>query len=143
MMSTNINSITNLDFYGVDYRYIFVGVTKGEAINLLKKHNLSEKKCIVMKCKKLFIMFIVYGQKNVKFLVTLRLKSMNSMTIRILNVVDINRIKISNKISFDEENYKYFIGYKYDDYKIRPFYVSFQAIYGSRKDFDEAAYVFF
>ena len=88
-------------------------------------------------------MFIVYRQKNLKFLVMFRLKSMNSMTIRILNVVDINRIKISNKISFDEENYKYFIRYKYDDYKIRPFYVSFQAIYGSRKDFDEAAYVFF
>ena len=65
------------------------------------------------------------------------------MTIRILNVVNINRIKISNKISFDEENYKYFIGYKDDDYKIRPFYLSFQAIYGPRKDFDEAAYVFF
>ena len=33
--------------------------------------------------------------------------------------MDIDNILISNKISFGEKNYKYFIGYMDDDYKIK------------------------
>ena len=37
-----------------------------------------------------------------------------------LKVVDIEKVLVSNKISFDEENYKYFIGYLHNDDKVKP-----------------------
>ena len=40
-----------------------------------------------------------------------------------LKDVDINNVVVSNKISSDEKNYKYFIGYLYDDYKIKPLHI--------------------
>ena len=37
-----------------------------------------------------------------------------------LDDVNINNILVSNKIFSDEKNYKYFTGYLYDDYEIKP-----------------------
>ena len=34
--------------------------------------------------------------------------------------VDIKKVLVSNKISFRENNYKYFIGYFYNDSKVKP-----------------------
>ena len=39
--------------------------------------------------------------------------------------VDINNILVSSKISFGEKNCKYFIGYMYDDYRIKPLHIMF------------------
>ena len=33
---------------------------------------------------------------------------------------DIEKVLVSNKISFGEKNYKYFNGYLYDDHKVKP-----------------------
>ena len=38
-----------------------------------------------------------------------------------LGDVDIENVLVSNKISFDEKNYKDFVGYLCDNYKIMPF----------------------
>ena len=35
-----------------------------------------------------------------------------------LKDVDIEKVLVSNKISFGEKNYKYFIGYLYNDHKV-------------------------
>ena len=50
--------------------------------------------------------------------------------------MDIDKILISNKISFGEKNYKYFIGYTDDDYKIKPLQIlpktsAYEKIYDS------------
>ena len=37
-----------------------------------------------------------------------------------LEDVDIENVLVSNKVSFGEKNYKYFIGYLYDDKKTKP-----------------------
>ena len=37
--------------------------------------------------------------------------------------VDIEKVLVSKKISFGEKNYKYFIGYLYDNYKVKPLYI--------------------
>ena len=37
--------------------------------------------------------------------------------------VDIEKVLVSNKISFGEKNYKYFIGYLYDNHKDKPLYI--------------------
>ena len=51
--------------------------------------------------------------------------------------IDINKIVVSNKVSFGKEGFKYFIGYK--DAKIR-FLLKMNAY---KKDFDKTKYVFF
>ena len=59
-------------------------------------------------------------------LVILTLKNINFTEIQFfLNDVDIYNIIISKKISFTKKkkNYKYFIGYRDDDYKIKPFHL--------------------
>ena len=38
----------------------------------------------------------------------------------LLRNVDIEKVLVSNKIPFDEKNYKYFIGYLCDNHKVRP-----------------------
>ena len=37
-----------------------------------------------------------------------------------LKDVDIEKVLVSNKIYFDEKNYKYFSGYLYNDNKVNP-----------------------
>ena len=37
--------------------------------------------------------------------------------------VDIDNVLVSNKISSGEKNYKYFIGYLYDDFKVKPLHI--------------------
>ena len=37
--------------------------------------------------------------------------------------IDIEKVLISNKISFGEENYKYFTGYLYKDHKVKPLHL--------------------
>ena len=54
------------------------------------------------------------------------MKNINFTAMKVLffkKVVDINKVLVCNKISSGQANYKYFIGYLYDDYKIRPLYV--------------------
>ena len=41
----------------------------------------------------------------------------------VLEDVDIDNTLVSNKISSGEKNYKYFIGYLYDDYKTKPLHI--------------------
>ena len=40
-----------------------------------------------------------------------------------LKDVDIEKVLVSNKISFGEKNYKYFIGYLYNDNKVKPLHI--------------------
>ena len=40
-----------------------------------------------------------------------------------LKDVEIEKVLVSNKISFGEKNYKYFIGYLYNDNKVRPLHI--------------------
>ena len=42
-----------------------------------------------------------------------------------LGDVDIEKVVLSNKISFDEKNYKYFIGYLYNGNKVKPLNIMF------------------
>ena len=37
--------------------------------------------------------------------------------------VDIEKVLVSNKITFGEKNYKYFIGYLYDNHKDKPLHI--------------------
>ena len=45
------------------------------------------------------------------------------MTPIYLKNVDIKKVLVSNKISFGEKNYKYFIGQFYDNHKVTPSHI--------------------
>ena len=49
--------------------------------------------------------------------------------------IDINKIVVSNKVSFGKKGFKYFIGYK--DAKIRPLCIFLPKMSAYRRDFDE------
>ena len=40
-----------------------------------------------------------------------------------LKAVDIEKVLVSNKISFGTKNYEYFIGYLYNDHKVKPLHI--------------------
>ena len=61
----------------------------------------------------------------------MKLKEINSVAIK-----NINNVSVSNNISSGEKNYKYFIGYLYDDYKIEPLYIMLSKTSAYVKSYD-------
>ena len=61
---------------------------------------------------------------KIRFLTTIRLPQdcHNKIPVH-LRDVDIEKVLVSNKISFGKRNYKYFIGYLYNNYKIKPLHI--------------------
>ena len=75
----------------------------------------------------------------------LKSKSKNSTNIKYLfqkQNIDIDKVIVSNKVSFGENGFKYFIGYK-DDNKIRPLCIYLPKMSAYRKNFDETKYMSF
>ena len=59
-----------------------------------------------------------------------------------LNNIDINKIKVSNKFSFDKQDFKYFIGYK-DNKEIRPLCIFFPEMSLCKRYFDKTNCTYF
>ena len=53
-----------------------------------------------------------------------------------INNIDINKIVVSNKVSFGKKDFKYLIGYK-DAKIVRPLCISLPKMSGYRRDFDK------
>ena len=56
--------------------------------------------------------------------------------------IDINKIVVSNKFSFDKNDFKYFIGYK-DSKKVRPLRILLPIMSAYRRNFDDTKYMSF
>ena len=56
--------------------------------------------------------------------------------------IDINKIVVSNKFSFDKNDFKYFIGYK-DSKKVRPLCILLPKMSAYRRNFDDTKYMSF
>ena len=54
-----------------------------------------------------------------------------------LRDVDIQKVLVSNKISFGEKKYKHFIGYLHNDYKIKPLHIMLLKTSACVKGYDE------
>ena len=50
---------------------------------------------------------------------------------------------MSNNISSGQKNYKYFVGYLYDDYKIKPFLMMFPKTNTYVKSYGETKWIYF
>ena len=53
-----------------------------------------------------------------------------------LRDVDIKKALVTNKISFGGKNYKYFIGYLYDNHKVKPLHIMLPKSTTCVKSFD-------
>ena len=51
--------------------------------------------------------------------------------------VDIEKVLVSNKISFGEKNYKYLIGYLYDNHKVKPLHLMLPETTAYVKSYDK------
>ena len=91
MMSMNLSDIAILNIKGSDYRCIISLISQNEAINLMQNANFNQKKRNIIKHKKSVIIFKFYHHKTPIF----------------LGDVDIEKVLVSNKISFGEKNYKH------------------------------------
>ena len=62
-----------------------------------------------------------------------------------ISVFDVNmdRIVVSNRISFGKKSFEYFIGYENDFEKVMPLFVMLPKMSAYRKDFDETKYMSF
>ena len=58
-----------------------------------------------------------------------------------INNIGINKIVVSNMVSFGKKNFKYLIGYK-DANKNRPFCIFLPKMSSYRRDFDETKYIY-
>ena len=56
--------------------------------------------------------------------------------------IDINKIVVSNEVSFDKKGFKYFIGRK-DSKKVRPLCIFLPKMSAYRKDFSKIKYMSF
>ena len=50
--------------------------------------------------------------------------------------IDIKKVLVSSKISFSEKNYKYFIGYLYNDHKVKPLHIMLPKTSANVKSYD-------
>ena len=55
----------------------------------------------------------------------------------LLQDVDIEKVLVSNNISFGEKNYKYYIGYLYNNHKVKPLHIMLPKTSAYVKSYDE------
>ena len=120
MMSINLSDIVNLNIKGSDCRCIISLISKIEAINLMQNAYLTEKSGTLLNLKNLFS-YIKLGKEILTFDIIEIEKIFFYGNKTPIFWGDIEKVLLSNKISFDEKGYKYFIGYLFDDNKVKPF----------------------
>ena len=119
-MSINLSDIVNLNIKGSDCRCIISLISKIETINLMQNAYLTEKSGTLLNLKNLFS-YIKLGKEILTFDIIEIEKNFFYGNKTPIFWGDIEKVLLSNKISFDEKGYKYFIGYLFDDNKVKPF----------------------
>ena len=119
-MSINLSDIVNLNIKGSDCRCIISLISKIETINLMQNAYLTEKSGTLLNLKNLFS-YIKLGKEILTFDIIEIEKIFFYGNKTPMFWGDIEKVLLSNKISFDEKGYKYFIGYLFDDNKVKPF----------------------
>ena len=128
--------IMNLD-YLPGYLSVSYDYGKNEAINLMQNAQLTEKSRTLENIK---IYYRIYKWVN-KFKTFGDIEIVkNKFYFRknpiFLKDVDIEKVLVSNKISFVEKNYKYFIGCLYNDHKINPLHEMYPKTSAYVKSYD-------
>ena len=118
----NLSKIAILNVKSSDYCCIISRISKSEAINVLRNIDLTELKRNI---KQKFIIAYKNAERNFNIwrYWNWKNKFYRHKSPIFLKDVDIEKVLPSNKISFGEENYKYFIYYLYNDRKVKPLHL--------------------
>ena len=120
-MSNSLGDIAISNIKGVDYRCIISGIDKSEAINLMLNIDLTEKTRILYDILwhiKIGKEILTFGDIEIEKIIFTVIK-----VLFFLEDVDPEKVLVSNKIFPCEKNYKYFIGFLYNDHKVKPLYI--------------------
>ena len=74
--------------------------------------------------------------KKFRRLAILKLKKINEIKVLFLKDVDLKKVLPSNKISFGEKKYKYFIDYLHNHHKVKPSHIMLPKISGYVQSYD-------
>ena len=124
MMFMNLSDIAILNIKVFDYRCIIREISKSKAINLMQYADFTEKKGNIIKHKH-SLSQIKMGKEILTFW-DIEIDKRNFYrheSPTFLKDVDIEKVLVSNRISFGEKNYKYFIGYLYNDPHVKPLHM--------------------
>ena len=113
MMSVNLINTAILNIKGFDYRSIInLIMDKSGTKNLMQNADFTKKSRTLQRIKNLFS-YVKMGKDILMFgnIEIEKKKFYCQKTPVPLKDVDIEKALVSNKISFGEKNYKYFIGY--------------------------------
>ena len=118
-----LSVIAILNIKGPDYRCIVGLISKDEAINLMQNADLTEKVNIIKHKNllphiKMGKEILTSGDNEIEKNKFYRNKAPIS-----LKDVDTEKVLVSNKISFGEKSFKYFIGYLYGNHKVKPLHL--------------------
>ena len=121
LMSNNLSHIPILNIKGFDYRCLISLISKNEAIKLMQNANLTRQNWKIIKHKSL-LSHIKMGKKNLTFedIEIEKSKFYHHKTSIFLRDVDIEKVLVSNQISFGKKNINTVIRYLYNGNKVKP-----------------------
>ena len=119
----NLSDIAILSINDVDYCCIINGISKRKAIKFMQNIDLNEKNGTLKNIN--LLSHVKMGEKIVKIgdIEFQKQKFQHYKNPIFLDGIDIDNVLVSNKISCGKNNYKYFIGYLYVNYKIKPLHI--------------------
>ena len=122
MMSISLNGIAILSVNGANYGCITNGISKNDALNLIKICRFYRQEKNIMKVKnynkfvtiyKTYKEIIMFGNIEVE-----KQKFHQSKRPIWINNMDISKIVVPNRVPFGKKDFKYFVGYE-EDKKVR------------------------
>ena len=137
MMSVKLSDIGILNIKSADYCCIISGIRKKRGHKLNAKYWFDRKDRNIIKHKNI-LSHIKMGKKNLTFgyIETEKKKFYHHKGPIFVKDLDIGKVLLSKKISSGEKNYKYFIGYFYNDHKFKPLHIILPKISAYIKHYD-------
>ena len=116
MLSTSLNGIAVLSINSANYGCIINGISKNDALNLLKVCQFYQRESNIMKVNNYneFIAIYKTGKEIIMFgnIEVGKHKFHQYKSSFWINNMDISKISVPNRVTFGEKDFKYFIGYK-------------------------------
>ena len=116
MLSTSLNGIAVLSINSANYGCIINGISKNDALNLLKICQFYQRESNIMKVNNYneFIAIYKTGKEIIMFgnIEVGKHKFHQYKSSFWINNMDISKISVPNRVTFGEKDFKYFIGYK-------------------------------
>ena len=144
MMSISLNGIAVLSINGANYGCIINGISKNDALNLLKICWFYRQEKNIMKVKNYnkFVTIYKTGKEIIMFgnIEVEKHKFHQYKSPIWISNMDISKTVVPNRVPFGKKDFKYFIGYE-EDKKVRFLSIMLSKMSPYRRYFDETDYM--